>query len=46
MKSFVGIIGLLVFMLILTWITGSFIGEIQARMAECSEARVALGLCK
>lgn len=47
MKSFVGVLGFLVFLLVMVLVLGSKFAEAQAEAAKtCTETRQALGLCK
>ncbi len=47
MKSVVGILGLLVFLVLAYLAAGSFIDSIKAKSQDnCTDTRAALGLCK
>ncbi len=47
MKSFVGIIGFLVFLALVAWAGGIWLSEFQKKVVNnCPQVRAELGLCK
>ena len=45
MKSIAGLLGFLVFMVIVVILAGNWIEERKAAMSQCTDTRAALGLC-